>query len=147
MRSPLFALSVLRQVPDGLLRDGAALGLSRSRVITSLALRTAAPGLIGAGALALARALGEALAVEMVAGNVARIPDSLTSPIKTLTTTLVQEFEYASGPHSHALHLVALGVVVLASFLTSIAFRFGATRSRAGGGSAASAAGDDGGEA
>ncbi|MEQ1632299.1 MAG: ABC transporter permease subunit [Planctomycetota bacterium] len=121
----LFALAALRQVPDGLLRDGLALGLPQSRVIVHLALRTARPGLIGAATLALARALGEALAVEMVAGNVPNLPESLRSPVRTLTTTLVQEFEYAHGAHAGALHLVALGVVAMASFLVTLAFKLG----------------------
>lgn len=121
----VFALAALRQVPDGLLRDGAALGLSRAAVIRSLALRAARPGLIGAATLALARALGEALAVEMVAGNVPNLPTSLLQPVRTLTATLVQEFEYARGVHADALHLVALTVVALAALLTSIAFRLG----------------------
>jgi len=124
----LFALAALRQVPEGLLREGCALGLSRSTVITRLALRSARPGLIGAASLALARALGEALAVEMVAGNVPNIPTSLLDPVRTLTTTLVQEFEYAQGAHASALHLVALTVVALASLLTALAYRFGATQ-------------------
>ena len=121
----VFALAALRQVPDGLLRDGAALGLSRAAVIRGLALRAARPGLIAAATLALARALGEALAVEMVAGNVPNLPYSLLQPVRTLTATLVQEFEYARGVHADALHLVALTVVALAALLTSIACRLG----------------------
>lgn len=119
----LFALAALRQVPDGLLRDGAALGLSRSAVIRRLALRVARPGLIGAATLALARALGEALAVEMVAGNVPNIPTHLFDSVRTLTATLVQEFEYAHGTHAAALHLIALAVVALAAALVGIAHR------------------------
>ena len=75
--------------------------------------------------MALARALGEALAVEMVAGNVPNFPDSLLAPVRTLTTTLVQEFEYAHGAHAGALHLVALAVVALASMLVTLAFKLG----------------------
>lgn len=121
----LFALAALRQVPDGLMRDGLALGLDRGTVIRDLALPTARPGLFGAATLALARALGEALAVEMVAGNVPNLPTSLLDPVRTMTATLVQEFEYARGEHLAALHLVALGVVAVASLLVTIAFRLG----------------------
>jgi phosphate transport system permease protein len=113
----LFALAALRQVPVSLLHQGGALGVSKSRVILHLVLRAAAPGIVAAGALALAR--------EMVAGNVAQLPTSLLSPVRTLTTTLVQEFEYAHGPHAHALHLLALGVVVLAGVLTAAACKAG----------------------
>lgn len=124
----LLALAGLRQLPAGLLLDGARLGLSREQVIARLALRAARPALMGAAVLALARALGEALAVEMVCGNVAGLPSGFTDPVRTLTTTLVQEFEYAQGAHGHALHLVALTIVLLAALTSAAALRFSARR-------------------
>lgn len=111
----LLSLGTLRQVPEELLRNGARLGLRRDQSILRLALVKARPGILAAAALALARALGEALAVEMVCGNVPNLPTSLTTPVRTLTTTLVQEFEYAQKAHAEALHLVALAVVLLAA--------------------------------
>ena len=111
----LLSLGALRQVPEDLLRDGARLGLGREQVILRLALVKARPGILAAAALALARALGEALAVEMVCGNVPNLPTGLTVPVRTLTTTLVQEFEYARETHAQGLHLVALTVVLLAT--------------------------------
>jgi len=122
----VLALGVLRQVPDELLRNGAALGLRREQVILRLALPGARAGLLAAAALALARALGEALAVEMVCGNVPGWPTSLATPVRTLTTTLVQEFEYAQHDHAGALHLVALLVVALAALACGLGQRFGA---------------------
>ena len=111
----LLSLGALRQVPEDLLRDGARLGLRREQTIRRLALVKARPGILAAAALALSRALGEALAVEMVCGNVPNLPASLTTPVRTLTSTLVQEFEYAQGTHAQALHLAALAVVLLAA--------------------------------
>lgn len=111
----LLSLGALRQVPEELLLDGARLGLRREQVILRLALVRARPGILAAAALALARALGEALAVEMVCGNVPNLPTGLTVPVRTLTTTLVQEFEYARETHAQGLHLVALTVVLLAA--------------------------------
>lgn len=125
----LLALAALRQVPVGLLVDGERLGLTREQVIARLVLRAARPALLGAAVLALARALGEALAVEMVCGNVPGLPRGLTDPVRTLTTTLVQEFEYAQGSHGQALHLVALTVVLLAALGSAAAFRLGNGRS------------------
>lgn len=124
----LLALAALRQLPRGLLLDGGRLGLTREQVIARLALRAARPALLGAAVLALARALGEALAVEMVCGNVPGLPTGLTDPVRTLTTTLVQEFEYAHGPHAQALHLVALLVVLLAALASAAALRMSARR-------------------
>ena len=125
----LLSLAALRQLPEGLLLDGARLGLTREQVILRLALRSARPALMGAAVLALARGLGEALAVEMVCGNVPTLPSSLTDPVRTLTTTLVQEFEYAEATHNQALHLVALTVVLLAALSSAAALRLTSRRS------------------
>jgi phosphate transport system permease protein len=125
----LLSLAALRQLPAGLMLDGARLGLTREQCIARLALRAARPALLGAAVLALSRALGEALAVEMVCGNVPGLPAGLTDPVRTLTTTLVQEFEYAERTHGQALHLVALTVVLLAALTSAAALRLGGRRS------------------
>jgi phosphate transport system permease protein len=122
-------LAALRQLPSGLLLDGGRLGLTREQVILRLALRAARPALLGASVLALSRALGEALAVEMVCGNVPGLPTSLTDPVRTLTSTLVQEFEYARAQHGQALHLVALAVVLIAALSSAAALKLAARRS------------------
>jgi len=119
----LLTLAALRQLPEGLVPDGLRLGLSRETVILRLALRAARPAIFGAAVLALSRGLGEALAVEMVCGNVPGLPTSLTAPVRTLTTTLVQEFEYAQPIHSQGLHLVALTIVLLAALASAAALR------------------------
>ncbi len=124
----LLGLAALRQVPPTLLSAGAALGLRREQVIARLALRVARPHLAAAATVALARCLGEALAVEMVCGNVAALPSGLTAPVRTLTTTLVQEFDYARAEHNQALHLVALTVVSLAAIASLAAVRWQARR-------------------
>jgi len=119
----LLSLGALRQVPEELLLDGGRLGLRREQVILRLALVKARPGILAAAALALARALGEALAVEMVCGNVPNLPTGLSVPVRTLTTTLVQEFEYARETHAQGLHLVALTVVLLATLACGLGQR------------------------
>ena len=102
--------------------------MSREQVVWHLAVKTVWPLLAAAVTLALARGLGEALAVEMVCGNVPGIPSSLLQPVRTLTTTLVQEFEYARGTHNQALHLVALTVVLLSAAASTFAFRLHARK-------------------
>ena len=116
MIMPLFFLlawSELRLLPSSLMEAGVALGLTRSQCIRQIILPMVTPRLIVALTVAIARALGEALAIAMVCGNVPNLPASLTSPVRTLTTTLVLEFEYASGTHNNVLHLVALTTVLL----------------------------------
>ncbi len=126
----LLTLAALRQLPREMLAAGSTLGLARKQVVWHLALRAARPQIAAAATLALSRGLGEALAVEMVCGNVPGIPVSLSQPVRTLTTTLVQEFEYARGEHGQALHLVALAVVMLAAAASTLAIRFHSARSR-----------------
>jgi len=122
----LLTLSALRQVPAETLRAGAALGLRKEQRIFRLALAVTRAHWIAAAGVAWTRALGEALAVEMVCGNVAGLPTAWTDPIRTLTTTLVQEFDYAAGLHRSALHLVALTVVLLAVASATLSVRLAA---------------------
>ncbi len=126
----LLALAALRQLPSDMWTAGAALGLSREQIVWHIALKETWPQLTAAATLALARCLGEALAVEMVVGNVPGIPTSLLQPVRTLTTTLVQEFEYARGAHAEALHLVALAVVIIAAAASTFALRLNEKRAR-----------------
>ncbi len=126
----LLALAALRQLPRDMWTAAGALGLSREQIVWHVALKATWRLITAAASLALARGLGEALAVEMVAGNVPGIPTSLLQPVRTLTTTLVQEFEYARGAHSEALHLVALAVVLIAAAASTLALRLSETRAR-----------------
>lgn len=80
-----------------------ALGASVSGTVRRVLLPTAAPQLVPAVLLQLGRALGETMAVIMVAGNVVQLPDTLTAPIRTLTANIALEMAYASGAHQTAL--------------------------------------------
>ncbi len=82
-------------------------------VAAGVLVRHARWGVFAAATLAATRGLGEAVAVSMVAGNVARLPSSLGGPVATLTTTLIVEFDGATGLHRGALHLAALLVMAL----------------------------------
>ena len=124
----LLAAAAFDELPPGLFQSGLSLGVPRGRVVRGLALRAARPALIAAASFALARALGEALAVEMVCGNVPNLPTGLTTPIRTLTTTLVQEFEYAHGAHGASLNAAALAVVALAGVASGVAVRLASRR-------------------
>lgn len=115
MITPTFTLlagAALRQVPAEHVEAVRALGAGDDTVALVVA-RQAAWGLVGAATLAATRGLGEAVAVSMVAGNVGRLPWHLGEGVSTLTTTLVVEFDGATGVHRSALHLGALGVVAL----------------------------------
>ena len=114
MITPTFTLlagASLRQVPADLVDAVRALGVGED-VAAGVVVRHAGWGIFGAANLAAARGLGEAVAVSMVAGNVGVFP-ALDGPIATLTTTLIVEFDGATGLHRDMLYLSALLVMAL----------------------------------
>ncbi|CAE7821092.1 pstC, partial [Symbiodinium microadriaticum] len=123
----LTAEVALAAVPSEQLQGAAALGLGRWAIAKGVAIPSARRG-IGAGMmLATARALGETMAVLMVAGNVVAMPTSLTGPVRTLTANIASEMAYASADHrsvlfvSGLLLMAAVGVIVLGILLGGIA--------------------------
>lgn len=80
----------------------------------------ARPALIGAVVLAAGRALGETMAVLMVAGNVIQLPNSLLAPVRTLTANIALELGYALDLHRSAVknHLGRRRCTKLAEWLS-----------------------------
>jgi phosphate transport system permease protein len=114
--------AAFRQLDQRPLAGAYALGLSRRVVVFGVALRAARAPLFGAVLLAVARALGEAMAVLMVMGNVSLTPRSLFDPARTLTMTIASEMDEATGLHRGALFgagFFLLMVVAVLTLLTS----------------------------
>lgn len=88
-----------------------ALGESKERSIVKCILPLSSYGVFSASVSALGRAVGETMAVLMVAGNVAALPQSLTEGVRTLTTNISLEMGYATGEHRAA--LIACGLILL----------------------------------
>ena len=78
--------------------------------------------------LGIGRAIGETMAVIMVAGNQARLPNSILKGVRTLTANIVIEMGYAADLHREA--LIATGVVLFV-FILLINFCFNLVKSRA----------------
>ncbi|UOC10953.1 phosphate ABC transporter permease subunit PstC [Streptococcus equinus] len=95
--------SAIRAVPNHYYEGGLALGASHERSIFFIVLPAAKRGILASVILGLGRAVGETMAVIMVAGNQAILPSSLTSGVRTLTTNIVMEMGYSSGLHRQAL--------------------------------------------
>ena len=112
----LLSGAALRLVPADLLEASRALGVGEA-IVSRVAFHHARWGILGAVVLGTSRALGEAVAVSMVAGNVVSWP-SLTRPIATLTTTLIVELDSAAGLHRDALYLLACIVLIAISALS-----------------------------
>jgi len=83
-------VDTLRAVPQHYRESALALGATRWQMIYKVILRSATPGILTAIVFGMARAFGEALAVQMVVGNAALMPQNLTSPAATLTSVLTQ---------------------------------------------------------
>jgi len=108
----LIAESSLAAVPRAYVLGANALGLSRVGVIFGVVLPAARSGLSTSVILGAGRAIGETMAILMVCGNVVAVPESLFSPVRTLTANIALEMAYAMGDHRSALFVS--GVVLLA---------------------------------
>lgn len=104
------SIDALTAVPD-LYRDGSlALGATRWQTVSRVVLPAASSGIITAIILGMGRAIGETMAVIMVAGNALQIPTSILDPVRTLTSNIALELGYAAGRHREA--LFATGIVL-----------------------------------
>lgn len=102
--------SSVRSVPPSYYENSRALGATHERSVFFAVLPGAKSGILAAIVLGIGRAIGETMAVMMVAGNQTVIPNSLLSGVRTLTTNVAMEMGYASDLHREA--LIATGVVL-----------------------------------
>ncbi|MGO4994228.1 phosphate ABC transporter permease subunit PstC [Jeotgalibaca porci] len=100
----------LRAVPKSYYEGSVALGATHERSVLRVVVPAAKSGIISAVILGVGRAIGETMAVILVAGNQPRIPSSLTQGVRTMTTNIVLEMAYAAGQHREA--LIATAVVL-----------------------------------
>lgn len=107
--------SSLRAVPTQYYEGAVALGATHERAIFRVVLPAAKSGTIAAIVLGVGRAIGETMAVIMVAGNQARMPQGIFRGIRTLTANIVIEMGYATDLHREA--LIATGVVLFVFIL------------------------------
>ncbi len=117
--------SAIRAVPDSYYDGAVALGASHERAVFRVVLPAAKSGILAAIVLGIGRAIGETMAVIMVAGNQARMPAGLLKGIRTLTANIVLEMGYAAELHREA--LIATGVVLFV-FILIINLAFSALR-------------------
>lgn len=113
--------SAIRAVPTHYYEGALALGATKERSIFATVLPAARSGIMAGVILGIGRAIGETMAVIMVVGNQARIPDSILEGVRTLTANIVLEMGYAADLHREA--LIATGVVLFA-FILLINFVF-----------------------
>lgn len=92
-----------------------ALGATHERSVFLTVVPAAKSGILAAIILGVGRAIGETMAVIMVAGNQPRMPEGMLKGVRTLTTNIVMEMGYAAGLHREA--LIATGVVLFVFIL------------------------------
>lgn len=121
--------SAIRAVPQSYYEGGLALGASHERSIFFVLLPAAKSGIMAAVVLGIGRAIGETMAVIMVAGNQARMPAGILKGVRTLTANIVIEMGYAADLHREALIATA---VVLFVFILLINLALSLLKRRAG---------------
>lgn len=119
--------SALNAVPASYYEGALALGATHERAVFTVVLPAAKSGVTAGVILGIGRAIGEAMAVNMVAGNHAVIPKSLTKGVRTLTSNIVLELGYAADLHREALIATAL---VLFVFILAINLLFSLLKRR-----------------
>lgn len=107
--------SALRAVPDYYYEGALALGATKERSMFAVVLPAAKSGVMAGVVLGIGRAIGETMAVVMIAGNQPRIATSILKGVRTLTTNIVMEMGYATDLHRGA--LIGTGVVLFVFIL------------------------------
>ena len=121
------ALSSIRAVPESYYEGSLALGASHERSVFFVVFPAAKSGVMAGVILGVGRAIGETMAVIMVAGNQPRMPQGILEGVRTLTTNIVMEMSYATGLHREALIATA---AVLFVFILIINFTFSMLKRR-----------------
>lgn len=98
----------LRKVPITFYQGSLSLGASKEETIQKVMLPYAKSGIFSSIILAIGRAIGETMAVYLVVGNQPRLPGSILTGARTLTTNIVLEMGYAQGLHRQALIATAM---------------------------------------
>lgn len=117
--------SAIRAVPDSYYEGSLALGASHERSVFFATLPAARSGILAGVVLGIGRAIGETMAVVMVAGNKPRMPQGLLDGVRTMTANIVMEMGYATDLYREALIATA---VVLFVFILMINVTFSLLR-------------------
>ena len=107
--------SAIRAVPDSYYEGALALGATKERSIFRVIIPAAKSGVVAGIVLGIGRAIGETMAVIMVAGNQPRMPQGIAKGVRTLTANIVIEMGYATDLHREA--LIATAVVLFVFIL------------------------------
>ena len=107
--------SAITSVPESYYEASLGLGATHSQSVFFAVVPAAKSGILAGIVLGIGRAIGETMAVIMIAGNQPRMPKGITEGLRTMTANIVLEMGYAAGLHREA--LIATGVVLFVFIL------------------------------
>ena len=107
--------AAIRGVPESYYEGSLALGATKERSIYAVMLPAAKSGILAGIVLGIGHAIGETMAVVMIAGNQPRMPKGLLKGVRTMTMNIVTDMGYATGLHRQA--LIATAVVLFVFIL------------------------------
>ena len=105
----------MNAVPSSYYEGALALGATHERAVATVIFPAARSGIMSSVILGIGRAIGETMAVIMIAGNQPRLVNNILLGVRTLTGNIVIEMGYATGLHREA--LIATGVVLFVFIL------------------------------
>ena len=113
-------IDALNSIPMGIREASYAMGSTKWQTIYKVVLPAARFGIVDAVVLGMGRAIGETMAVLMVVGNAPVIPDSISSPVSTLTSQIALDMSYSSGLHRTALFGMGVVLFIISAALVGI---------------------------
>ena len=126
------SVDALRAVPRSYREGSIALGATGWQTTHMVVVKAARSGILAAVILGMGRAVGETMAVIMVSGNTAALPQSILDPVRTLTSNIALEMGYAQGDHRQALFATGVVLFVIIMILNTIALAASRQRSQKG---------------
>lgn len=111
----------IQAVPPAYREGSLALGATKWQTVKMVLLPAARSGIIASIILGMGRAIGETMAVIMIAGNAIGAPRSLLAPVRTLTSNIALEMGYAAGEHRQALFATGVILFIIIMVLNTVA--------------------------
>jgi phosphate transport system permease protein len=121
------SFDALTSVPRTYREGSFAMGATKWQTIYRVVVPSAKSGILASFILGMGRAIGETMAVIMIAGNALKIPVSILDPLRTLTGNIALELAYATGDHRQSLFSTGVVLLVIIMVLNYIA-NFGIKR-------------------
>jgi phosphate transport system permease protein len=115
------SFDAIMSVPAAYREGSLAMGATKWQTVRKVVIPAAGSGILASFILGMGRAIGETMAVIMVAGNALKIPLSLLDPLRTLTSNIALELAYATGDHRKALFSTGVVLLVIIMSLNFIA--------------------------